>query len=136
LEESVAHRRRTAAALGLLLTLPLVSCGGSDSKAASPDVTAGATVHLKLLQFTPSSLTVAPGTKVSFVNDEVITHTVTTGSYTVGDNSFRATEKPDGKLNTTLKGKGDATTYTFAAPGTYQYFCAIHKAMQGQIVVK
>jgi plastocyanin len=120
----------------VLLVLPLASCGGSDGDAATADAAAGTTVHLKLLQFTPSTLTVAAGTKVRFVNDEVITHTVTTGSYTVGDNSFRAAEKPDGKLNTTLQGKGDATTYTFAAPGTYQYFCAIHKAMQGQIVVK
>ena len=125
--------RHIAVLAATLLALPLAGCGGSTAKSGGDTAT---TVHLKLLQFTPSTLTVAAGTKVRFVNDEVISHTVTTGSYTVGDNSFRSSETPDGKLDAQLKKKGDSTTYVFATPGTYQYFCSIHKAMQGQIVVQ
>jgi plastocyanin len=134
-EGHIVNKRHLAALLVPLLALPLSACSGS-SKASDAAAGSGVTVHLKLLQFTPSTLTVPPGTKVRFVNDEVITHTVTTGSYVLGDNSFRSSEKPDGKLNTKLDGKGDSTSYTFAVPGTYTYFCSIHKAMQGQIVVR
>lgn len=127
---------RRRALIGTALALTLAACGGSSepsTKAASDPAT---TVGMKLLQFTPTTLTVKPGTSVTFTNDEVITHTVTTGTYTVGADSFRSEEKADGKLDKTLKGKGDTVTYTFASPGTYTYFCTIHKAMQGQIVVR
>ena len=127
-------RRRKAVGGAAVLLLALTACGGSGDAKSSAD--SGTTVRLKLLQFNPSSLTVAAGTKVRFVNDEVISHTVTTGTYTVGDNSFRSTEMPDGKLDAQLKRKGDSTTYVFSTPGTFTYFCSIHKAMQGQIVVK
>lgn len=128
-------RQRTATGVIAVLLLPLAACGsGSSSK--SNDVAAGSTVHLKLLLFNPSTLTVSVGTKVRFVNDEVISHTVTTGTYTIGAHNFRSTETPDGKLNAQLKRKGDSATYVFSTPGTYTYYCSIHKAMQGQIVVK
>ena len=129
------HRLRSTALVGatLVVTLSACSSGGASTKASGDP---GSTVHLKLLQFTPRTLTVKPGTSVEFVNDEVITHTVTTGTYTVGANSFRSAETADGKLNKTLGGKGDRVSYTFTSPGTYTYFCSIHKAMQGEIVVR
>lgn len=134
-------RRTTYAGLSSVLLVTLAACGGSatqaDSKGADSATTDSAsTVHLKLLQFNPNTLTVKAGSKVTFVNDEVITHTVTTGTFTLGEHDFRSTEMKDGKLDTTLKGKGDAVSYTFAAPGTYTYFCTIHKAMQAEIVVQ
>lgn len=126
---------RTRPLVGLAATLTLLT---ACSESAKPDTSRdeATTVHLKLLQFSPSTLTVATGSKVRFVNDEVISHTVTTGSYTVGDDTFRSSEKPDGKLDAPLKAKGDSVTYVFSTAGTYQYFCTIHKAMQGQIVVR
>lgn len=127
------HRHHAMALIGLVLALAACGGSGNGSRAAT---NAATTVHLKLLQFTPSTLTVKAGTAVEFVNDEVITHTVTTGTYTVGADKFRSAEMPDGKLDTTLKGKGDHVSYTFTSPGTYLYFCSIHKAMQGEIVVR
>ena len=129
-------RARSLTALGALAALTLAGCGGSGGSGKSDSSNDATTVHLKLLQFNPSTLTVPVGTKVRFVNDEVISHTVTTGTYKVGDNNFRSSEQPDGKLNAQLKAKGDSTTYVFASAGTYQYFCTIHKAMQGQVVVR
>lgn len=130
------HRLRTTTLVGAALVLALSACSSSGGGAPSAAGDSATTVHLKLLQFTPKTLTVKAGTAVDFVNDEVITHTVTTGTYTVGDNNFRSTEMADGKLDKKLDGKGDRTSYTFTTPGTYTYFCSIHKAMQGEIVVR
>lgn len=131
-----SHRLHVITPLGAALALGLTACGGSSGSAGRATGDPATTVHLKLLQFTPNTLTVKSGTAVEFVNDEVITHTVTTGTYTVGADKFRADEKSDGKLDQTLKGKGDHVAYTFTTPGTYTYFCSIHKAMQGQVVVR
>lgn len=127
---------RRHAVIGIALGLALAACGGSGEPTAKAAGDPATSVGMKLLQFTPATLTVKPGTSVTFTNDEVITHTVTTGTYTVGADNFRSEEKADGKLDKTLQGKGDTVSYTFASPGTYSYFCSIHKAMQGQIVVR
>ena len=31
---------------------------------------------------------------------------------------------------------GEHYSFTFAAPGTYDYFCALHPHMQGKVIVK
>lgn len=72
-------------------------------------------------KFTPATMTVAPGTTVTWVNREDATHTVT-----ADDKSFDS-----GKLDT-----GKTFTHTFDTAGTYPYHCEIHYGMTGQVVVK
>ena len=72
-------------------------------------------------KFTPTTITVAPGTTVTWVNHEDATHTVT-----ADDKSFDS-----GKLDT-----GKTFTHTFETAGTYPYHCEIHYGMTGQVVVK
>ena len=83
--------------------------------------TAGPTVKISNFTFSPQTLTVAPGTTVTWVNDDDVPHTVT-----AVDRSFKS--KP---LDT-----GDKFTFTFAKAGEYAYFCSIHPMMTAKVVVK
>jgi plastocyanin len=73
--------------------------------------------------FSPRTLTVAAGTKVTWTNRDDVPHTAT------------STRKPrlfdSGTLDT-----DDTYSHVFVTPGTYDYFCAVHPHMTGRIVVK
>ena len=71
--------------------------------------------------FTPATVTVAAGTTITWTNNDDVEHTVT-----ASDNSFSSKA-----LET-----GDTFSYTFAQPGTYSYFCAIHPFMTGRVTVQ
>jgi plastocyanin len=136
------RRPRTLfAAFTALVTLALValtacSSSGESGSHAGKDV-GGTVISLKSLMFHPSDLTVKVGTKVTWRNDEPITHTVTSGTVTGLDKStgLRSGQKPDGVFNATLKGNGDTFSYTFTKAGTYGYFCSIHFGMNSKIIV-
>jgi plastocyanin len=119
--------RRAAAAAALLLG---TACGGG----AEPKA---ATVSVQGLAFGPGDLTVAAGTTVTWRNDEPIGHTVTSGTATGIDagTGLRSGERPDGAYDAPLTTKGATFTRTFDAPGTYPYYCAIHKGMNARVVV-
>jgi plastocyanin len=100
-------------AAALLAALPLAA--PADSPAAPT------TVHIKNFMFVPATITVAPGTTVTFVNDDEEPHTVTSN-----DKSFDS----EG-LDTNQK-----FTHTFAKAGTFMYFCEVHPYMHGTVIVK
>jgi plastocyanin len=78
-------------------------------------------VKIDNFTFSPATLTVAPGTTVTWSNGDDIPHTV------VGKGKgFRS--KP---LDT-----GDQFSFVFATPGEYAYFCSLHPHMVGKIIVK
>lgn len=77
-------------------------------------------------KFSPQTVEVALGGKVTWTNKDGAAHTATSG-------------KPgakDGKWDGQLSGSGGTFSFTFAQPGTYEYFCAIHTSMTGTVVVK
>jgi|SRR5262249_50619380 len=73
--------------------------------------------------FDPPTLTVSAGTKVTWVNHDDVPHTAT------------STAKPRQFDSGTLDTDGKFS-HVFTAPGTYDYFCAVHPKMTGQIIVK
>jgi plastocyanin len=73
--------------------------------------------------FDPPTLTIAVGTKVTWVNRDDVPHTATS---TAKPRSFNS-----GTLDTDQQ-----FSHVFAKPGTYDYFCAVHPKMTGRIVVK
>lgn len=93
-----------------------------------------ATVTTKLLSFEPQKLTVEAGTTVTWTDSDEIAHTVTTGTFKLGGDDLRTTENPDGTIDEPLSA-GQEVSYTFTEPGTYTYYCSIHKGMTGEIVV-
>ena len=91
-----------------------------------PQGAAGASATIRVFQFQPGALAVRPGTRVTWTNQDDITHTVTSG--TPG--------APDGRFDVALSGKGATGGATFADPGVYAYFCARHPSMRGEVVVR
>jgi amicyanin len=73
--------------------------------------------------YSPREVTVAAGTRVTWVNHDDVPHTVTSPA--------RPRTLDSGAMD------GDATfAFVFTAPGTYDYFCAVHPHMTGKVIVK
>lgn len=77
-------------------------------------------IDIKEFMFGPKDLTVAVGTKVTWVNDDQIPHTVAETH-----KAFRSAA-----LDT-----DDSFSWVFNTPGEYEYFCSLHPQMIGKIVV-
>jgi len=77
-------------------------------------------IDIKEFMYSPKELTVAVGTKVTWVNDDQVPHTVSEVNKV-----FRS-----GALDT-----GDSFSYTFLIPGTFEYFCILHPQMIGNVRV-
>ena len=81
------------------------------------------TVTIDNFAFDPPMLTVAPGTKVTWINRDDVPHTATSS----------ATPRA---FNSKALDTDDKFSFVFTAPGTYDYFCAVHPHMTATIVVK
>ena len=115
------RRIRTIAICGLVLACAIPEAvRAAEAQAAIANPGAGV-VKIDNFTFSPAILAVAPGTTVTWTNDDDIPHTVA-----AKDKSFRS--KP---MDT-----GNQFSYTFVAPGEYDYFCSLHPHMVGKIVVK
>ena len=73
--------------------------------------------------FHPATLRIAPGTTVTWANQDDDVHTVMNA-----DHGHLFSSKP---LNT-----GQSFSHTFDAPGIYPYLCSVHPFMTGAIIVK
>jgi FtsP/CotA-like multicopper oxidase with cupredoxin domain len=84
---------------------------------------AAATINMVDNRFQPATVTVPVGASVAWVNNGVNIHTVS--SY-------------DGSVESGSIQPGEAFTYTFSKPGTYQYLCRQHllNGMTGTILVQ
>ena len=80
------------------------------------------TVSIDNFSFTPAAVTVKAGTTVTWINKDDIPHAI--GS---ANNAFPRSKALD---------TDDSYSFTFATPGTYQYFCTLHPKMVGSIVVE
>jgi plastocyanin len=89
---------------------------------AEPEVDA-AKVVIDNFAFSPREITVAPGTRVTWINHDDVPHTATS--------SVRPRAFDSGALDT-----DDSFSFVFTAPGTYDYFCAVHPHMTGKVIVK
>ncbi|MFK0376229.1 cupredoxin family copper-binding protein [Pandoraea sp. NPDC090278] len=115
-----AQRRTLLAGLTVAATGMFVLAGRAEAAAAAADPGA---VHIDNFTFSPATLTVKAGTRVTWTNRDDEPHTVTSSS---NPRTFAS-----GALDT------DGTfAFTFDKPGTYPYYCAIHPHMTGVIVVK
>lgn len=80
------------------------------------------TIVIKNFVFGSASLVVAPGTKISIVNQDRAPHTIT-----AVNKSFDTGTVPGGQ-------RGEFTAPN--TPGTYSYVCTIHPSMTGTLIVK
>ena len=94
----------------------------------------GPTITIKLIAFAPTDARVATGGTVTWRQDDVATHTVTSGR--VEQSGGTATAKPDGRFDSGTISKGQNFQFSFAETGEYPFFCAIHPAtMTGVVTV-
>jgi len=109
-----------ATLLGAIGVASLVFVGMPVSPAA--DEAAGQpAVRIDNFSYTPSTLVVAPGTTVTWTNDDDDVHTVV---------------EKERKFRSAALDTNDTFTQTFTTPGEYDYFCSLHPQMAGKIVVK
>jgi plastocyanin len=80
-----------------------------------------AKVIIANMSFSPSTLTVAAGTTVTWVNRDGDAHSVES--------------RDKGFTSSPLLNTGEKHSYTFTTPGTYAYYCSVHASMTGKIVV-
>lgn len=78
-------------------------------------------VTMQVVGFDPPMLTIRPGDKVTFTNNDLFPHTAT-----ADDKSFDS------------KSVAPAATWTYVAakPGTHTYICIFHPNMKGTITVQ
>ncbi len=74
----------------------------------------------------PNNISIAVGDTVTWSNDDIAAHTVTSGSPADG---------PDGIFDSSLFMAGATFEHTFDAEGTFDYFCMVHPWMQGMVTV-
>jgi amicyanin len=89
--------------------------------AGAQEKTQAAEVKIDNFSFTPQEITVAVGTRVTWVNRDDIPHTVV------------STEE---KFKSKALDTDDQYSFIFDKPGTYDYFCSIHPKMTAKVIVK
>ena len=77
-------------------------------------------ISIKSYAYTPVTLTVAVGTRVTFTNHDATAHTATATSPALDTGSIAA---------------GKSATVTLSHPGTYHYICQFHPFMHGTLIV-
>jgi plastocyanin len=95
------------------------------STETSPDKAPTSTTQVVIDHFayTPATLTVSAGTKVTWVNRDDVPHTVT------------SSKKPH-ILDSPPLDTDEQFSFEFKTPGTYDYYCTLHPKMKAQIIVK
>ena len=71
--------------------------------------------------FTPTTLNITVGTKVTWINTDAVEHTATSDL---------------GLFDGDLPANGGSYSFTFTSAGLYTYHCSLHTYMTGQIVVR
>jgi nitrite reductase (NO-forming) len=76
--------------------------------------------------YDPASAKVKTSTPITWTNDDTLPHTVTSGSADTG---------PSGEFDSGIVMGGGSFTHTFDKAGSFDYYCALHPYMTGQVIV-
>jgi plastocyanin len=112
----VASRDTPAAVVANTVTSGQTTAG-SDTMAAGETVT----VRISGMRFEPASITVKPGTTVTWIHESSMPHTVSSQS--------------GGPSSSTLY-NGQSFSHTFDTAGRYDYLCGLHPSMKGSVMVE
>jgi plastocyanin len=105
----------------LLLVAAFSVVKGESNYAVAQAAPGEVEVKIDNFSFGPQSLSVSPGTKVTWKNRDDIPHTVVS---------------TEGVFKSRVLDTDETFSFTFDKPGTYPYFCSIHAKMTGQVLVK
>jgi plastocyanin len=79
-------------------------------------------VNIDNFSFTPATLTVPVGAKVTWTNKDDVPHTVVSTNKAFAHSPALDTDQ--------------SFSYAFAKAGTYEYYCSVHPKMVGKVVVQ
>jgi nitrite reductase (NO-forming) len=79
--------------------------------------------------YSPQALSVSAGTTVTWVNNDKVFHTITSGT------SNGTVTEPSGDFDSGEVQPGETFEHTFSDEGTFDYFCTPHPWMIGQVEV-
>ncbi|MBI3332348.1 cupredoxin domain-containing protein [Candidatus Peregrinibacteria bacterium] len=100
---------------------PSSSSISSSSQSSAGTTQATAAVNITNFAFSPGSITVTRGTRITWTNNDTAPHTVTR-------------DGSSGPYSSVLT-EGESYSRTFNAVGTFPYHCAIHPEMTGMVTV-
>jgi len=122
---------QTTSALARLLGLSLILLVGAGcskdssnpygSTAPAPSNAPPNTVMMAGMAFTPSTITVAKNTSITWVNNDGVAHTSTSDT---------------GLWDTGNIPAGSSKTVTFSTSGSFPFHCTYHSMMTGTVVVQ
>jgi plastocyanin len=101
---------------------PTAEDNGGASAGGGGGTGAGTQVTMKDIKFNPGSVTVKPGGKVTWTNDDSVGHDVTSDTFNSGG---------PGGIDA-----GSTFSHVFKKAGTYKYVCTVHPGMEGTVKVK
>ena len=110
---------KTASLLGILGATAVLFA--ATPRVPLADAAHSAAIQIDNFHYSPATLVVAPGTTVTWTNDDDSPHSI---------------REKDGKFKSAALDTDDKFSQTFTAPGEYEYFCSIHPYMTGKVVVK
>jgi len=93
----------------------------SETRESAPAKATKSEIVIDNFSFSPKTFAVPVGATVTWINHDDVPHVVASV-----DNQF--------EKSVALKA-GQSFSHTFAAAGTYSYFCSIHPRMTGKIIV-
>lgn len=104
-------RRRTALLIGSLVATFTLGVGAV--------LAADRSVDIADFAFSPGTVTITAGDRVTWTNQDGVEHTATGDGWDTG-----------------LLGQGESGSIRFDTPGTYAYVCTPHPSMTGTVVVQ
>lgn len=95
---------------------------GQTNPTGSTQTTVGQNaVTIQNFAFSPASITVKVGDKVTWTNQDSVGHSATADS---------------GSFDTGVLAQGQSGSITFNKAGTYTYHCSVHPMMKGTVIVQ
>jgi plastocyanin len=102
-------------------TIPTPTPTASVSSTPKASVAPKITIDIRNFSFSPATLNIKTGTKVTWVNNDSVSHTVTSDSGNL--------------LNSPTLSPGQSFSFTFTNAGSVNYHCSIHTMMKGSVIV-
>jgi plastocyanin len=102
--------------------------GTAGTNATSVSIVKGASNPSTQKPYNPSSVNVAVGTTVSWINNDNAAHTVTEGN--------PSGNTPSNGFDSGILSPGQTFKHAFDKPGTIDYYGSLHPLMLGQVIVK
>ncbi len=124
---TAGNNTTTAAGNNTTTAAPTSSPSHMSGSITTVSIMAGASVPTNGKFYEPNNVENTVGSMVTWVNDDTVPHTVTSGTV---ENSR---PKPDGSFDSGIINPGNSFPFVFDKAGEYPYYCMIHPWMTGKV---